>query len=262
MNTDNIQRPDLNHNGLNGKAGMTLSEVGNLHKWLDKYSSYYSKDELVQFLENLGVVFRGEHKASQLSNYTCPKKAKTIDLRPYTKRLYEIYLETYRRTKPTELKANCTELDIIVLSAWVNNIEVLSKLKKTALRKIFLYHPDAEHMHSVRLKAWATYQSTPIIEQGNGELFLNLPGATFTDNQNISTESAVIDSPKSITVENVDPRLEAICKLTDEMYLNRVELAKMREEIHELQQYKRSTQNLSKFIYEMLNNIKAYNDNK
>jgi hypothetical protein len=262
MNTKNIQRPVLNHNGLNGKAGMTLNEIGNLHKWLDKYSSYYSKDELVEFLENLGVVFKGEHKASQLSNYTCPKKAKTINLRPYTQRLYEIYLEFFKRNKLAQLKPNCTELDIKVLSAWVSNIEVLSRFKKTALRKIFLYHPDAEHMHSARLRAWATYQSTPQDKQADSELFANLPSSTFTDDQNISTEPAVIDPSKSITVENVDPRLEAICKLHDEIYLNRVELAKMRGEIHELQQYKRSTQNLSKFIYEMLNDIRAYNDNK
>ncbi len=262
MNTKNIQRPDLNLNGLNGQAGITLSEVGNLNKWLDKYSSYYSNDELVQFLENSGVVFKGEHKTSQLSNYTCPKKAKTINLKPYTQRLYEIYLEFFKRNKLAQLKPNCTELDIKVLSAWVSNIEVLSRFRKTALRKIFLYHPDAEHMHSARLRAWATYQSTPQDKQADSELFANLPGATFTDDQNISTEQAVnIELPRPI-IENVDPLLEAINKLNDEIYKNRVELAHLRDEIYELKQYKRSTQNLSKFIYEMLNHTGANNDNK
>ena len=158
MNMSKLTRKTLDINTLKGHHGIHVKNIPNLSEWLLSYKPEYKTGELVAFLKEHGVQFASKHESTELSYYLPPRKSIGLSLEPYTKRLYTLYLENYRKLQPSKPSAEATStLDYQVLSQWTQNIHALDGLKRTALRALVLYHPDKDLIYEVREQAWYAY---------------------------------------------------------------------------------------------------------
>ena len=225
----NLTRKQLSINTLKGHDGIKLGDIPNLSEWLLFYKPEYKTGELASFLVKHGVVFKSKNHVSELSNYMPPKKSIGLSLSPYIDRLHALYLENYRQSQANTLNKKITQLDVQVLSQWVQNIKPLDGLKKTALRALALYHPDRHLIKQTKEQAYYAYRAEVQlgVQYDASSLFSTIP--------NEQNSEPVEQKPKQVNDdETLDLLLDVVKTQQDLIKNNHLEIAKLKNELEQI----------------------------
>ena len=226
-----LTRKKLLINTLQGHPGINLKDIPNLTEWLLSNKPDYKTSELVDCLTKNGVVFNNKDHVAELCNYMPPKKSIGLNLSSYTDRLHALYLENYRQAKTDKLKEKTiTQLDIQVLSQWVQNIHALDGLKKTALRALVLYHPDGHLIREVKEQAYYAYRAELQlgIEYSNESLFSTLPQEESSKPAESMPEQTDDDA------ETLELLLDVVKTQQEMIKQNYSEISKLRDELEQI----------------------------
>ena len=226
-----LTRKELTINTLKGHSGIKLGDIPNLTEWLLSYKQEYKTGELASFLKKHGVVFKSDkHSSSELSNYLPPKASIHLSLEPYIKRLNTLYLENFRKHQPAKLNNQATsDLDVQVLTQWVENIHALDKLKRTSLRNLALYHPDKKLILEAREQAFYAVRAEIQlgIEYDSSSLFSTQP--------NEQSSEPVEQKPKQVNdAETLDLLLDVVKTQQDLIKNNYSEITKLKDELEQI----------------------------
>lgn len=163
-----LTKPNLDYKLLDLSKGNNVKFITNFTWWLLKYVPHYKTRIIADYLLDNGIEFKTKNPSCEIWQYLPPKQSIGLDLTAYEHRLRKIYLENFRKDKPSIVQRDkLTKFDVKVMSQWVLGIPKLTKLKKSSLRVLGLHHPNGPMIHKVKNLSYDFYLS----EQKAGAIY-------------------------------------------------------------------------------------------
>jgi len=223
-----LTKPNLDYKLLDLSKGNNVKCINNFTWWLLRYVPHYKSLTITNYLLANGIEFNTENLDSEIWDYLPPKRSIGLSLEQYSKRLYDIYLQNYRKDKLSEkeVKRNVvTKHDKKILCQWVQDIPKLKKYKNTSLRNLAYFHPDGNIIYKAKNSAFNQY----LKEQADGVKYDQ--STLFIDAQESS--DAVIDFTQN-TLDTLVTHAELCAQSDKEIYELRAEVKELRAEVKEL----------------------------